>query len=514
MLDPRKAAEELARREAALARAGDVTAAIRAELFEEQLSVWDDPARLKGALCTRRAGKTELWTRYATATALAHPRTLIRIWAQTRLRAKQLLWQPFLLLCARHKLAIKPHETELTIRFQNGSEIRLVGADKDQQAQRKRGDATILEVVLEAQSWGPFLRSLVEDVIGPSLFDMKGTLCMEGTPGPLPIGFWYYVSGENDVDDEWQSPGVKVENELVGRGWSLHRWSLLDNPMMPRWRGLPNWREAAKIAVREEREAKGWTETHPSYIREYTGRWVRDDAALYYAYDIRRNSFTTEQVQPWGPGWSHCLGLDIGWKDATAITVWGWHENDPNLYEAFSWSKSGVLAGEVMDQINALNARGFNIIKQVADVGGGGRLYVEDIQARFGVTFEAAEKTKKYDHVLIYNDQLRAGRIKIQDGGALQQEIMCLPKDPDWSPLEGKPPGEDPRYANHVCDSSLYSLRACFNYAFETAKIVPRPGSDAHAEELERLDEERLSRGESDEREFWDERDGDFDLDR
>ena len=500
-LDPRLAIEELARRGTSLAKSATIVEAIRDELFEQQLQVWDDPSRLKAALCTRRAGKTELWTRYATAKALENPGKLIRIWAQTRLRVKQQLLVPFKHLCARHKIPVEIHETELSIKFDNGAEIRLVGADRDQQAQRKRGDATILEVVLEAQSWGPFLRSLVEDVAGPSLFDNQGIMCLEGTPGPLPSGYWYCVSGENDVDSRWTSEGVEIEEELVGAGWSMHRWSLLDNPMMPRWRGLPNWRERAKVAVREEREAKNWTETHPSYIREYLGRWVRDDSALYYAYDAKRNSYSLEDIQPWGPGWTHCLGLDIGWQDATAITVWGWHENDPHLYEAFSWSASHILADEVVKQIEALNARGFNIIKMVADVGGGGRLYVEDVQKRFGVSFEAAEKTKKFDHVLIYNDQLRSGLIKIQKGSALTQEIICLPKDPDWDPKEGKPPKEDPRFANHVSDSSLYALRACFNYAFKEKEVKPTPGTVGWDEHIERMDEEALAA--VDEQEWW-----------
>jgi hypothetical protein len=125
------------------------------------------------------------------------------------------------------------------------------------------------------------------------------------------------------------------------------------------------------------------------------------------------------------------------------------------------------------------------------------------MQARFGVTFDAAEKTKKYDHVLIYNDQLRAGRIKIQNGSALMAEISCLPKDPDWTPLDGKPPAEDGRFANHVCDSSLYSLRACYNYAFSEAKVVPRPGTPEYEDALETQDEQNLSKEAHDGREWW-----------
>lgn len=489
-LDPRKAAEELLRRETARAQAGALSKSIREELFNRQLEVETDTSRLIAVLCTRRAGKTEMWPRICVMKALATPRVLIRIWAQSRLRVKQLLWQPLKLLCLRHKIEFIAHDTELTLRFPNGSEIRLVGADRDQSAQRKRGDATVMEVILEAQSWGPFLRSLVEDVAGPSLFDNKGSLYMEGTPGPLPTGLWYYITGNNDLDSRWQSKGVEIEGEIVGAGWSCHRWSLLDNPKMPRWVGAENWRELAKQAVKEEREGKGWTEAHPSYIREYTGRWVRDDTALYYAFDAGRNTFSLDEVQPWGPGWNHCLGWDLGFRDDMALVVWGWNAESRTVYEAFSWSQPGASAEEVMTQIVGLEQRGLNFLAKVADTGGGGRMYVEDVMSRYSQVFEAAKKTDKYAHVKIMNDDLIAGRIKLQRGGAYALEIATLPKDPDWDPLSGKPPGEHPGFANHRCDAGLYSFRRALAYL---DYVVPGPYVSP-AEAIEALDEELLTR--------------------
>ena len=95
-----------------------------------------------------RAGKTSLWARYCTIVALQKPKSLIRVWGITRLRVKQLLFQEFVDVAARHRIPVHTHETELSIKFDNGSEIRLVGADKDQSIQRKRGDKTQMEVVL------------------------------------------------------------------------------------------------------------------------------------------------------------------------------------------------------------------------------------------------------------------------------------------------------------------------------------------------------------------------------
>ena len=244
-LEARKVKEEIARRAVERQKAGVVSSAIRAELFAEQLAFIDDPSRNKAALCTRRAGKTSIMARYCTMRCPEHPRALIRIWGISRLRSKQLLWQEFLDVAARHKVPIKTHETELTIRFANGSEIRLLGADKDKEAQKKRGDKTLMEVILE-----PALRPLPAHAgrrRGRALsLRLAGDDVHGGTPGPVPTGFWYWVTGDESAPDTgtWTSKGMTVptggkdengndEKEMVGAGWSCHRWSLLNNPKIP-----------------------------------------------------------------------------------------------------------------------------------------------------------------------------------------------------------------------------------------------------------------------------------------
>ena len=520
-LEARKVKEEIARRAVERQKAGVVSSAIRAELFAEQLAFIDDPSRNKAALCTRRAGKTSMWARYCTMRCLEHPRALIRIWGISRLRSKQLLWQEFLDVAARHKVPIKTHETELTIRFANGSEIRLLGADKDKEAQKKRGDKTLMEVILESQLFGPFLRTLVEDVAEPCLFDLQGTMCMEGTPGPVPTGFWYWVTGDESAPDTgtWTSKGMTVptggkdengndEKEMVGAGWSCHRWSLLNNPKIPRWIGNPDWQRVAAEDMVALRRKKGWTLETPTYRREYLGRWVKDDGVLFYKFNDVRNTFTLAETKPWGPGWNHVLGWDLGFRDDMALVAWGWHSSEKVVYEAASWSKAGARAEEVMEQIQRWEKLGFNFLAKVADTGGGGRMYVEDVMSRYSQVFEAAKKTEKVEHVRLMNDELLSGRIKLQRGGEYSMEMASLPKDPDWDPYSGKPQGEDPRFPNHKCDAGLYAFRRVLAHVDFQQEEVPET-----IEELaEREDEERLTRS-SEEREWWEDEYDSVDLD-
>lgn len=493
-MDDRLILEELERRRLAQTRAAVVIESILQELFPQQQNFVLDTSRNKAAICTRRAGKTAMWVRYALKTALERPGGIIRIWAINRLRAKQLIWDELKLLCARHSIRVDYNETELTAKFENRSEVRLLGADKDKEAQKKRGDKTVLEVILESQSVGPFLRTLVEDVAEPCLLDQKGTFCMEGTPGMVCAGYWYNITGDTNTKSRWVSEGMAVNGEPgVGSGWSCHHWSVFDNPYIPHAR-----EEVARL-----KKARKWADDNPTYVREWLGRWVNDTGSLYYKFDPMRNTYNPYNVRPWGKGWNHVLGWDLGSRDDMALVVWGWHENDPTLYEAFSWKKPGALAREVMAQIEALEQKGFNFVKKVADTGGGGRMYVEDVMARYQQHFDAAEKTKKYEHVLLFNDALLTGQVKLAEGSSYACEIVELAKDPDWPPpddLEAKP-REDPRCANHLSDAGLYSYRAAYHYLAKIPLPKVERGTPAFEAKQEReLEEEN----QPEEREWWD----------
>ena len=495
MSDLRRAAlEELVRRKQAREAVDGLTSGILGECFLQQTHFIEDPSKYKSALCTRRAGKTGMWTRYCSSEALKNERALIRIWAVSRLRAKQLLWDEFKYLLQRHRVPVEYNETELTIRFANGSEIRLLGADKDKEVQKKRGDKTWMEVVLEAQGFGPYLKTLVEDVAEPCLMDERkrggGIFCLDGTPGPVCAGYWYEVTGRDDFSSRWQSVGAQ---DCTGAGWSCHRWSVLDNPHMQHARD-----ELAKMKTK-----KRWTDSHPTYVREWLGKWVSDAGSLFYKFNEGRNNYDTSQVQPWGPGWEHTLGWDLGSRDDMALVVWGYHPQRENLYEAFSWKQPGALAHEVMAQIEALEKRGFNFVKMVADTGGGGKMYVEEVQFRFGRQFDAAKKTEKYEHARLLNDDLLTAHVLLRPGSELAVEMAQLPIDPDW-PDPDKPDGppfEDSRFPNHACDAALYSYRAARHYLHTPGEDMPKQGTPAH---MKRLEDEHVRRlQEPKQRDWW-----------
>lgn len=509
-MDARAALEELARRKLEGQQNQALVQSIRAELLHPktgkpwaQTRFADDTSRNKAALCTRRAGKTSTWPRYAPMVALSRPKTLSRIWGPSRLRAKELVWQELKDVCHRHRLVADFNETELSCTLSNGSIIRLVGADKDRDIQRKRGDKTVLEIILECQLQSN-LQVLVEEVVEPCLFDERGTCCLEGTPGPVAGGYWFDVSGGDDFSSHWTSKGGK---DGTGAGWSVHRWGVLDNPHLPH--------------AREELEAlfkkRNWTDATPKYLREWKARWVTDNTALYYSFDEKRNTYGMGDVVPWGPGWQHTLGLDIGSRDSMAVVVWGWRsDGDKTLYEAFSWrddeyrtsdTSRGATITEVIELIKREEQR-FNVIRRVIDTQGGGRTINDDILKRMEISFDAAQKGSKYDNVLLMNDDFLAGRIKLARGSFLANELATLLKDADWDPDSGKPPTEDKRCKNHCADAGLYAWREAYAYrSVEDVKPPARGTQEWYAAQESAWLEKRSNRAEKP----WWESDNEYD---
>lgn len=475
--------EELARRAEQKRAVQATNEALLQELFPEQRAFVTDPSRRKAVLGSRRAGKTEMWSRYSVMTALTYPRTLTRLWSHARLRAKDLLWSPTKYLLQRNGIPFEANETELTITLQNGSIIRLVGANQDKEAQKKRGEKTKLEVILETQNFPGFLSSLVDDVIEPSLMDEMGTVCLEGTPGPLCTGYWYEVSGAKSPTATWDS-----ESYRAGK-WRVHRWTMLQNPFLPH----------ARRYLEELKSTKRWADDNPTYLREYCGQWVNDLGSLFYAFDHVRNTYDPNKVQPYGPGWSHALGWDLGFKDDMAIVVLGWNPSfDGNVYEVFSWKKPEVKdAAIVMRVIDDIESRlKLNLVESVADTGGGGRMYVEEVMQRFGRAFKPAKKSEKYEHVRLMNDDFITGKLKLIPGSPWAEEVAALQRDPDWPDPDKPeaPPREDPRCANHCCDGSLYTHRAAYAHFHVPVKTKPKKDTDAWALDIERELMERYRR--------------------
>lgn len=476
-LERRLILRELNRRKGLKVGSGSIRDRILNSLFDKQRAFVLDPAREKSALCPRRAGKTKSVPAHFYWTLLGlPPNRIARYWAITQDRAQELMWLPLLRAAAEYGINIVPEKTMLTVRLPNGSEIRLEGADKAKEAEKKRGEASVLDILDECSLYGPYLKALVEDVITPTHMDFQGTTCMMGTPGILWRGYWFEVSGPDE--------------EKRAKGWSRHGWDVYDNPHMPDIRA-----EIERIRLQ-----RGWGFDHPTYLREYRGRWVRDTGALFYSFNPDLNVYDgTLPPLPKGEQWSHSLGWDIGANDAMALTLWAFHEDYPHLYERYSWKRSHARIDEVAERVRRLREEHGHFVHMVADTGGGGKVTVEEMASRHQLYFEAAKKTDKRGIVRFLNDDLTAGNIKVMAGSPLALEYETLTKDPEDETQE------DPRCENHCADSALYGYRRAKHYQFEAKADTPPVGTKEHfdniAKQMERRELDRLDEAQG--REWW-----------
>ncbi|NJM09705.1 MAG: hypothetical protein HC883_02065, partial [Bdellovibrionaceae bacterium] len=226
--------------------------------FPKQRAFVEDPGRYLAALCTRRAGKSNGLGFRLYRAALKYPGSISPYIALTRSSAKNIMWPVFREINERYGLGAEMVESTLEIKLPNKSVIALFGADMKNFIERLRGPKYPFAAVDEAQAFRNHIHSLVDDILTPAVSDYPdGAIALTGTPGPVAKGLFHDIT------------------EGKSGGYSVHKWSVLDNPY------LPNAREF----IEDLKKRKGWTEDNPTYLREWRGQWVTDIDALVYKYE-------------------------------------------------------------------------------------------------------------------------------------------------------------------------------------------------------------------------------------
>ncbi len=425
-----------------------------AELFGQQRAFLDDESRSKAALCSRRAGKTWSACAYLLREAFRVPGSTSCYIALTRASAKRLLWEELIRSNHRHNLNVTFNHSELTAKLDNGSQIFLVGADDAATIERLRGGKYLLAVIDEAASFGPnVLGTLVREILRPALVDLKGTLCMIGTPGAACVGPFF------DATTDPKSP------------YSLHHWTVLDNPHIPH----------IAEEIENEKLANHWDDTHPIYRREWLGEWVRDSGSLVYQFTAGKNLAASGAGDDVGGSvsWRCVLGIDYGFTDATAFCVIGWQEHSKEAVVLESFKEVGLIPSAAAEKVHELNEQ-YHFRRIVGDVGGMGKGYAEEARQRFAIPIQPAQKLNKRGYIDLINGDLISGLLKVVGprNRALIEEMSVL----QWAPKPKDSPAgsiwheeEDSRFDNHLCDAMLYAWRECKAFRARPAPVVLPP---------------------------------------
>lgn len=434
--------------------------------FPEQNAFVLDTNRAVAAICTRRAGKSNGLALRFKRTMLKHAGCFCPYIALTRESARNIMWPVLQEQDEKFKIGAKFTESNLTMTMRNGSRLQLFGADMQNFIKRLKGIKTPGAAIDEAQDFGSHLEQLVDDVLGPATIDYTdGWLALTGTPGPVPVGYFYDITA------------------LKKYGYSLHSWSLFDNPYLPN----------PKEAVEELKLKKGWPDDHPTLLREYYGQWVMDLDALVVKYQAHTNHY--DQLPHLGPGWSYIIGVDLGsntpGNDRDAIAILGFHKETSTAY----------LVEEVLDLdagISGLAGRLDRLIQTykpdriVIDQGGLGKKIADEMRIRYSLPIFAAEKARKFEFIELMNDALRTGKFMAKSSSRFADDSKRLKWDHEKSGPDKMVVSE--HFHSDIIDATLYAFRECLHWLWEPKpeKIIPGTPKWMQAQEDEVI--ERLER--------------------
>jgi hypothetical protein len=411
-------------------------------LFGPQLRFAEDASPYKTAVCSRRAGKSVGCAGLLLAGPMKNPKAPSLYFTLTRGSAKRIIWPVLLDLNRRLNLGFEPHESDLVLKRNGVGAVYLSGADNRNEIEKWRGMPWGTVVGDEAQALPEYLREAVTEVLMPALMDHRGTISLIGTPGPVPTGYFHECA---------HSPA-----------WSHHAWTVFENPYVP----------SARAVLDEVLRVRGVAEDDPSIQREFYGRWVLDANSLVFRYDPERNSY--DALPSFADGWHRVLAFDIGFDDADALVVWSWHPKVDALFLEHEDVQSGQTISQLAEKLIAARDR-FKPQAIVGDLGALGKKIGAEFASRFGLGVEAADKTRKVEHIELLNDGLRTGRVKVRRDSRFARDALLVEWDRDK--CKGDRRVISDRYHSDVLDSALYGYMRCQHWLFQAEKPKPRPGS-------------------------------------
>lgn len=478
------------------AREAAVADALLGSLFEQQLRAESDPNDYVAVLCPRRSGKSHFAAVKAVRVCLLTPNANVIIIGLVQKSVQRAFWRIIDALCHGNGLVVETNKTDLSFTFENGSYLRLYGAETEDRIERLRGDEYNLAIVDEAKSFSPtVLEYLIHEVLAPAVATRDGKIVMVGTPGHIFAGEFFLSTNpgrrrQKDGKEIGLPVGQWANGELVSDAlWSVHRWTMADNVKVPidPDTGIPKqWLRALL-----DKQKKGWRDDHPAWRREYLGEWVVNEDGLVYALGALRYEDPARVL--WRPdaskthglpdgNWSFLLGIDLGYVDATAFVVVAVSDRPQEMRELHSEKHSRLELSGVRDVYQDLVRRfgGFDAV--VIDAGAQGLQIHKTLQTDYGVPGIPAEKRDKQGFIQSLNSDIHAGRVKVRDGSPLCEEMTVLSYDlSNGSKEELSRKGtlrEDPKQENHCSDAFLYVWRFS-QHRWEADTVVegPTPGT-------------------------------------
>jgi len=461
-------------------------AKLRAACHPKQLAAADDPALQVTALCARGAGKTTAAMVRLLTTMMRRRRARTVFIAVTKEHAADIIWEKIKGTVEKAGIDAVFSETKKVVTLtKNGSTLKLAGADDRKEIGKLRGIPFDGVVIDEAASHPPkLLEDLVDRVIGPRLGERDGWIMMIGTPGHILQGYFYDATRPGGP---MHRPHIERERrEWSGwLGWSSHHWNLKD--------GAPYVPAIAKLweAALRKKEEKGWSDTHPVWMREYLGLWAADDTDSIFKYrphlddGAEWNIWDPERIGPLRVAklpadrddWMWALAFDKGFHDQFAVNGFAFSPSDKGkrIFHVFCFEQTsfyarllaGLLLGEELSTDKPSGLFG-QLGWPVGIVGDADEPFLAELANVYGIRGVAAKRDRNYKFgaIELVNGDLVDGRIRVLKGSKLEEQITQL----QWITNEFGELKENKAQANHSTDCLVYGRRL-IAHLFETGQV-------------------------------------------
>lgn len=362
-------------------RAEQGSADVRLQLAPVQLEPFDSRrSRSKALLAGRGAGKSSVCAAKVVDVIQNHKRPWILLASLTREQARRTLLEPLRHMAAAVGLRIPDPDPQGRVKLPDGGMLYLSGADTLRDIRRYRGTAWDLAIVDEAGELPDhYLYELVYNVIEPRLMDKAWSeMWVCGTPGHALVGTWFDITGPKEEGGQSQS------------GWDVFFWDARSNPFVD-----------AEKYFREILEKRNWDPEHPTFVREYLGKWVTD--ATRVICKLPEESLIAELPDP--TPYTRVLALDFGVVDECASTVLWYSPKIAWPVVVHSWEQAGLAPSEA-SAIIAQQILDHKIDYAVGDSGGIGKAFVAEYSRRHQLPIQAAAKDEKAANLRLFADDV------------------------------------------------------------------------------------------------------------
>ena len=433
-------------------------------MFGPQKAFITDPARLKVACCSRRAGKSHGVALALLKAGFEHPGSFPIYMNMNRASAKVIIWPALRDIDRKLNLGLRFDNVTSNVKLPNDSMIQVYGVGSRREMDKARGGKPPAVCLDEAQNMGYDMLYLINEILLPSTADYQAPIMVTGTPSNNRHSPFYKIANGGQL------------SEQSTLGWSVHHWTMQDNPWIPDADG------ELELAL----AANGWTRNTPAFRREFLGEWVFDTHRT--AFDYRESMVVDRFPEEIASDWRYIIGVDLGTEDPCAFTVLAYSRKVGRTYVLESYREPGLSVLQAGTEIERLMNRFPNYSHIVVDSGGQGAAFVKQWKSTHP-HIPARPVKKGFDSVdmgiSIINADIRAGKLFFVERGCLDvlQEMAELQWDE--KSLEIGKRIIKRGWEDHAADSLRYGYTKVRTHDTQGFVVDDTPADDR--ERLERL---------------------------